>query len=183
MNYKDIQAVMRLDASQVSIADQALPADTIWHYIRRQVSGCGLEFDDSPVCEVVIYSNGNMIGSAPNPPQDLIIEQLSGGKLKLQWRYTRLEEEIAPTGFNIYMDSGSGFNFDTPTATVSYGLGGMGEFEWTSAALTHGQSYRFCLRSYRTGGGETQNTDYVAALADSVGPDAITGLRVTWAEI
>ena len=182
IDYETIQAVMALGASQVSMPNQALPADTRWHYIRRQVSGCGLESDDSPVCEVVIDSSGDMISDTPNPPLDLTIEQLSGGKLKLRWRYTRLAEEIAPTGFNIYMDSGSGFNFDTPTATVPYGLGGMGEFEWISGALTHGLLYRFCIRSYRTGGGETRNTDFVAALADSVGPDAITGLRATWQE-
>jgi hypothetical protein len=183
INYDNIVAVMSLAASQVTIPNQALPANTIWHYIRRQVSDCALESDDSPACEVVIDSAGDMIGSTPNPPLDLTIEQLAGAKLKLRWRYTQLAEEITPTGFNIYMDSGSGFNFDTPTATVSYGLGSTGEFEWTSGALTNGQLYRFCVRSYRSGAGETQNTDFVAALADSVGPDAITGLRATWQEV
>jgi len=182
LDYDNLVAVMDLTDSQISIPDQVLPANTTWHYIRRQASGCGLESDDSPICEVVIDSAGDMIGDTPNPPLDLAIEQLSGGKLRLRWRYTRLAEEIAPTGFNIYMDSGSGFNFETPTATMSYGIGGSGEFQWTSDALVHGQLYRFCVQSYRTGAGETQNTDFVAARADSVGPDAITGLRATWQE-
>lgn len=181
IDYDNIIAIMNLADSQISIPEQALPANTIWHYIRRQVSGCALESDDSPICKVIIDSAGNMIGSTPNPPLDLTIEQLSGGKLKLRWRYTRIEEEIVPTGFNIYMDSGSGFNWETPTATVSYSA--INEFAWTSGALTHGQLYRFCVRSYRTGAGETQNTGFVAALADSVGPEAITGLRATWQEV
>jgi len=183
MDYNEPVAVMNLADTQVSIPGQDLPANTIWHYIRRQVSGCGLESGDSPACVVEIDSNGDMIGLTPNPPLSLTAEGLSGGRLKLRWRYTRLSEEVTPTGFKIYMDSGSGFDFNNPTATVSYGLGGTGEFKWTSNALTHGKLYRFCVRSYRTSEGETQNTDFVSAVADSVGPDAITGLRATWEEI
>jgi hypothetical protein len=183
IDYTDHVAVMSPSDSQVTIPSQALPANTRWHYVRRQVSDCALESVDSPICEVVIDSAGDMIPATPNPPLDLTIEQLSGGKLKLRWRYTKLAEEVEPTGFNIYMDSGSGFNFASSTATVSYDLGGLAEFSWTSGALTNGQLYRFCVRSYRTAGGETQNTDFVAALADSVGPAAITGLRATFQEI
>ena len=183
MNYDDIQAVMGLNDSQVSIEGQNLPPSTTWHYVRRQVSGCGLESDDSPECIVVIDSNGDMLGSTPNAPQDLIAEKLAGGKIKLRWRYSRLAEEITPTGFHIYIDSGDGFDFETPDATVAYGAGGIGEFSWTSGSLTHGRQYRFCVRSYREDGGESQNTNSVVAVPDAEGPDAITGLQVSWDEI
>lgn len=183
MDYDTIQAVMELDDSQVSIANQALPANTIWHYIRRQVSGCGLESDDSAACVVMIDSNGDMMADMPNPPSDLTAERLAGGKVRLRWRYTALEEEVSPTGFKVYIDSGSGFDFNTPDATIAYTLGMGDEFNWTSDALTHGQVYRFCVRSYRTGAGETQNTNFVAAEADSQGPAAITGLRASWQEV
>lgn len=183
MNYDTIQAVMEREALQVAIPNQALPANTIWHYIRRQVSGCGLESDDSPACVVIIDENGEMIGNTPNPPQSLTIEGLSGGRLKLRWRYTPIREEITPTAFKIYMDSGEGFDFGSPVATVSYGLGGFGEFVWTSDALTHGQRYRFCVRSYRADAGESSNTNFVATIADSEGPDAIVDLQASWKEI
>jgi len=182
MDYEKIQAVMNLDSSQVSLANQALPANTIWHYIRRQVSCCGLESPDSPACIVGIDSNGDMIGNAPNPPLDLVIRNMAGGKLKLRWRYTPIAEVVTPTGFNIYMDSGSGFAFNTPEDAVSYNLGGNGEFEWTSDALADGQRYRFCVRSYCETGGESQNTNFIAAIADAQGPDAIAGLRASWSE-
>lgn len=80
------------------------------------------------------------------------------------------------------MDSGSGFDFGMPQAIVEYGLGGAGEFSWTSDALTDGQLYRFCVRSYYEAGGESRNSNFVAAVADSTGPDAITGLRASWQE-
>lgn len=182
LDYDSVVAVMELDDNQVAIANQDLPADTIWHFIRRQVSDCGLESADSPVCVIAIDSTGDMRPEIPNPPLQLTVKQLVGGKLQLQWRYTKIGEEVTPTGFKIYMDSGSGFDFNTPEATVSYG-GAIFTFSWTSDALTHGQAYCFCVRSYREGAGETQNTNYVTAKADSEGPDAITDLRASWEEV
>jgi len=185
IDYENSVAIMDIEDSQVSIADQELPPNTIWEYIRRQVSECGLESEDSPACKVAIDSAGDILGDTPNPPLDLTIQGLSNGRFRLRWHYTPIAEEITPTGFNIYMDSGSGFDFETPTATVSYGLGGRGEFEWISDPLTDGELYRFCVRSYQSGPPitESQNTDFVADVADSVGPDAITGLRASWKEI
>ena len=180
IDYDSIQAVMSLTDSQISIINQALPANTIWHYIRRQVSGCGLESDDSPACVVIIDSDGNMAGNTP--PFDLTITKLSNGRFKLQWRYIRSRTEIEPTGFKIYVDSGSGFDFNSPADTVSYTSGVGGEFEWISDPLINDKLYRFCVRSYRTGAGESQNTNFVAAIADAVGPDAITNLIAAWEE-
>ncbi len=183
IDHDNIVAMMNLNDSSVAVVDQELPADTIWDYVRRQVSGCGLESEDSPACQVIIDSAGDMIGNTPNPPLSVTVEKVAGGKLKLRWRYTPVYEEIAPTGFHIYIDSGEGFDFETPDATVPYGLGGTGEFSWTSDPLTHGSLYRLCIRSYRTGAGGSQNTDYVSEVADSEGPEAITGLVASWEQI
>lgn len=174
-----VQAVMGVNAQQVSIPAQFLPADTIWHYVRRRVSGCGLESGDSPACIIRIGSDGNMYLAAPNVPMSLVAEIMSGGKIRLRWRYSAIGQEIAPSGFNIYIDSGSGFNYGVADATVSYGLGGN-EFNWTSPGLVHGNVYRFTVRSFNTTGAETANTDFVSAAADSVGPPAITGIRASW---
>jgi len=179
MDYDNIMAVMSIDDSQVTIASQSLPAGTIWDYRRRQVSDCGLESPDPPSCIVVIDADGDMVGNVPNAPVSLTIEQIAGGKLKPKWRYTPLAEEIAPTGFNIYQDSGAGFNFASPIGTVNY-LAGKFEYDWTSIALVHGTRYRFVVRSYRTGGGEEQNLNIISEVADAEGPAAITGLRTTW---
>ena len=182
MDYDIAQAVMQSDDSDVTVPGQALPAGTIWHFVRRQVSDCGLESADSDAVILTIDSDGDMIGLTPNAPASLEAEQVAGGKIKVRWRYGRVAEEISPTGFNIYIDSGSGFDFDTADATVAYSLSGNGEFEWESDALDDGHSYRFCVRSYAISG-ETQNIDYVVETADSSGPDAVTGLSATWEEI
>jgi len=189
MDYDTVQAVMELADSQVAIVNQSLPADTIWHYVRRQVSDCGLESDDSaPVCIVRVDASGDAIGLAPNRPKGLTATALAGGLVKLRWRYSTLDQPVAAANFNIYLDSGSGFDFDTPYAVVAApaslaGGAGTDRLSWTSTALSHGQRYRFCVRSESAAGGETQNTDSVAIVADSVGPDAITDLRSSWQEI
>lgn len=181
IDYNNIVAGMDEDDVSISIPNQALPPNTIWDFVRRRVSLCNLESADSPACRVIIDSNGDMLGQTPNKPLNLTIEKLAGAKLKLRWRYTRLGEEIAPTGFNIYMDSGDGFDFDTPADMVSFNRGV--EFSWISDELVNGQTYRFCVRSYRTDAGESQNTNFVSAEADSQGPDAITDLQASWEEL
>jgi len=183
MNYDNICAVMNVDAAQVTVGCQNLPAGTIWEYIRRQVSPCGLESGDSDSCRVIIDANGDAILNAPNAPDDVTIEIVAGGMLKLRWRYRPLWQVVEPTGFYIFMDSGSGFDFETPVATVPFMRSVNNEFNWTSDALEHGQLYKFVVRSYRQGEGQSQNTGYVAARADSQGPAAITGLRASWQEL
>ena len=179
IDYDNAVAVMGLNDAQVSIPNQVLPSNTIWYFIRRRVAPCGLESADSPACIVRIDSAGSMIPEMPNTPQSITVNQLEGGKFLVRWRYTTIDHEIAPTEFRIYVDSGSGFNFTTPTAVVNYKLGGRGEFTWESGAYTHGQRIKFCVRAYAQEKGETQNTDHVAAVADALGPEAITDVYAT----
>jgi len=183
IDYETVVAEMDVDDTQVTIAAQNLPPNTIWDYVRRQFSFCDLASEDSPVCTIVIDEDGEMSLAAPNPPVSLTIEKVAGAKMQLRWRYTPIGEEISPTGFKIYMDSGGGFDFETPEDTVAYSQGRSGEHTWISGTLSHGQTYRFTVRSYRTGAGESANTDFVAAAADSQGPAAITGLAASWEEI
>lgn len=181
IDYNTVQALMTLDATSVSMTNQNLPANSIWHYARKRVSDCGLESPPSPMHKIVINSEGSMILSTPNVVQGLVINQLTGGILELRWRYLSTGQEIIPTGFKIYMDSGSGFDFDDPVATVTYRR--SVEHKWKSPLLVHGQTYKFCIRSYAANAGETINTDFVAAKADAQGPAAAEGLSVSWEEV
>jgi hypothetical protein len=206
IDYDNPVAVMDLDDIQAAIADQDLPPNTIWHYIRRRVSDCGIESKDSPVCFVRMDANGEMQLEMPNRPLMVIVKPISGGRFLLRWRYTPIDEEVKPTEFRIYIDTGAltltrmrnkpgieslrfgtlhsetipgGFDFNLPETIVKYGLGGRGEFQWTSDAYIHGTRCKFCIRAYAANKGETQNTDYVSAIADHEGPDAITDIYST----
>jgi len=182
VDFDSIQEVMEIDDEQIAIGNQMLPANSIWHYIRCQVGGCGLESDASPACIVRIDENGDMFGDMPNIPIPLEAQQVAGGKIRLRWRYSPIDQEIAPTSFNIYMDSGSGFDYGNPIDSVNYDLGKAGEFTWLSGALAHGQLYRFIVRSDHVTEAETRNTTFVAAVADSSGPPAITAITASWQE-
>jgi len=180
IDYETVQAAMNLDATDVTVPNQALPAGTIWHYVRRRLSDCGLESPDSPVTIVAIDDAGDMYAATPNAPEGLVAEDAAGGKVRLRWRYNTIREEIAPMGFRIYIGDDDGFDFESPDDTVAYDRGGNGQFEWTSDALSDGQRYRFCVRSYASGAGESRNTGYVSVVADSGGPTAVTGLTASW---
>ncbi len=182
LDYDNVIGVMNLADADVTLALQALPANTIWYYIRRQISDCGKESTDSPLCVVRIDADGDMMADAPNAPINLEAEPIAGAKFTLRWRYSAIGQEISPLGFYVYVDTGSGFDFDTPDDIVVYSEGTI-EYLWNSQAYTNGLLYSFCVRSYTLASGETQNTNYVSAVADSVGPDAITGLAVDWEEI
>ena len=184
------QAFMAPDAESVTIAGQYLPVDTKWHYIRRAVCRHGEESPDSkPPCIIYIDDAGDAEGSSPNPPVNLSATSTAGGKIKLRWRYSCLNQIVKPMAFRVYIDSGSGFDFSSPddTVTAPNGLdraGGSFEINWESDALVHGTNYRFVVRSYNsTTGGETQNTNAVSAIADDTGPAAITGLTASYQEM
>ena len=172
MNYGTAVGTMDLAATQVTIAAQDLPAGTIWNFVRRRkASDCSLESPDSPGCEVRIAPAGAMIADAPNAPSNLVAEPIAGGSIRLRWRYCEIRQPVAPTAFRIYIDSGSGFNFATPSSTLTYSFGGGGEFTKPITGLTAGTLHRFCVRAYNSVTlGETQNTDSVTATPIATGP-------------
>ena len=175
-------AAMLSSDLRVTINEQDLPPNTIWHYVRRAYAkDCGKYSDPSPPCIVIIDADGNMIGLSPNKPNSIIAEPLSGGRIRLRWRYSRFLQEAAPTGFKIYMDSGEGFDLNSPFDEVGYYF--KGEFFWISEPLDHGKRYKFIVRSYKANYGESQNTNIVSAIADAFGPGPIRDLQLSWLEI
>jgi len=187
IDYVTPLAVELAGTTAITIADLELPTDTIWHFVAQNVAdcGCGLQSVDSLVCVVRVDAAGDAILAAPNAPLNLTAIGLAGGKVKLRWVYSAIGQAVPPTGFNVYIDSGSGFDFENPDDTVEAYAGmsrsaGSDELTWTSAALSHGQLYRFCVRSSNDAGGESQNTNYVSIVADAQGPAAITNVTATW---
>ena len=175
MDYSTIQAVMNVDAADVTIAVQDLPAETSWHYVRRQVSDCGLESANSPICVVEIDAEGEMELPIPNSPSELKIAKAAGGKLLLTWRYIRINEAISPVGFNVYQDSGEGFDYELPAATVRYTR--ASDYKWISPELTDGQLYKYVVRAFASA--EEVNTVTVQENADAQGPVLIDDITVT----
>jgi len=180
IDYVNVQATMSLVATSVTIPNQVLPPGTRWDYIRRQVSECGLESEDSPLCKVVIDADGEMVPLCSNSPSGLAIEPVAAGKFKLRWRYNAIEQELPLAGFKIYSVNAGEWNL---LDTLAYSTGGSGEFEWTSSEFEDGQRCHFGVHSYADGGGESQNTNVVSATADAIGPGVLTGLETAVEEL
>jgi len=187
IDYGTPLAVKPPGTTEITIDDLDLPVDTIWHFVARNVADCdcGQESNDSPVCVVAIDASGDAMLAAPNAPLSLTAIGLAGGKVKLRWVYSAIGQAVPPTEFNVYIDSGSGFDFESPDDTVdAYPAmsrsAGSDELTWTSEALSHGQLYRFCVRSSNKDAGESQNTNYVSIVADDQGPTAVTNVTATW---
>lgn len=109
IDYTEVQTLMDIDDSEVTIDHQYLPPGTSWDYIRQQVSGCGLASEDSaPLCKILIDKNGDAFAEVPNPPLNLTATAVAGGKVKLRWRYSAVNQKIKPTCFNVYYDDGVG---------------------------------------------------------------------------
>lgn len=179
---------MAIGATTATIPDQDLEPG-IYKYARVALSDCGKwSWLAVPLATVVINDAGQALAKAPNAPQQLTATVIAGGVVELRWRYSSVNQAVAPSGFRIYIDSGSGFNFAVPSATkaapAALARTGIGaEILWPSGALTHGVTHRFCVRSYNASYGESQNTNYVSAVPDNLGPAAITDLSGDWEEI
>lgn len=183
-DYDNILAVMNNDDSTVTILGQDLTPEASWHYTRRAVSCCGLESPDAvSACVITIDAAGDSLGARPNAPVDLAVEYGPSNTATIRWRYNPIDQGVEPDVFNIYVDSGSGFDWDTPAdtkAVTTPELFGGQEFSWQSSTLTHGQTYRFCVRAANSAAGESQNIASVHLKGDTVGPSAPPYVHAVW---
>jgi len=175
INYETPVATMWPGQEVVEIADQDLPANTTWHYVRRAVRlcCCGKESDDSHACIVRIASDGQSIGPSPNPPTDILAEPIAGGAIRLRWRYEPGGQAVAPETFSISLDT-----LDNEVGVVPAGFAIGGVYVWLSEPFEHGRLVRLCVRSAGRDGARSSNTYFVSAVADAQGPEAIHGLLV-----
>lgn len=153
INYDTPVATMELSDTSIEIADQDLPAGSIWHYVRRRVRGhgCGLESESSPVCVIMIGEDGQAIPPAPNNPIDLNAEAVPGNRVRLRWRYSRDGQAAALHGFTVYQTTVGAAFPETPQAVMVGNIPLNDVFTWTSGEL--GGSYIFCVKSWNRDGG------------------------------
>lgn len=184
IDYSTPVAIIEAGDTQVHITDQALPPNTIWHYVRKDISPCcGKLSPASDPCVVAIDENGDMVLPTPNAPHNVTLEKLGGGKLRVRWLYSRTNQQIAPSGFFIYIDAdGSGFDLSTPDGTKRY-QSGSGRFKFDTPAYAHNTLLRVLVRSYRTAGGISQNTRAASEPVDAQGPLALSKIYASYTEI
>lgn len=176
IDYNTIVANIHLYDSQIEISDQDLGPNTIWHYIRRLVSDCGLESPDSPACVVAIDGDGNLAKSNPNAIFEIKINQIDGDKAELVWYYCPLEQKSVPVCFNVYCsDDTSQIDYENPVGCIGYKSRTFCSYR--SEILTP-LRYLFSIRAEDAAGVENNSQKQLSIQFDTLNPDAIDIMNI-----
>ncbi len=146
-------------------------ANATYTYRVTVINGGGVEeWAEETVSITGFDASGNWVGARPNPPGDLRVIPLAGGKFLLQWTYTREGEQAEPAAFRVYHDGGSGsVDYNTIIASVAYRRGRF-HYMYTSIAFTHGTRVRWAVRAASAAGAEEKNTQVAFGWADAAAP-------------
>jgi hypothetical protein len=147
VDFDNVLAVDKIDASQINPPDYVgHEANTAYFYVVHRVNNCGSEEQSlAAAVKVVIDEDGNL---APAEPNDIFLVkagQVEGGKVRLIWFYSPLEQRSKPLCFKIYCDGGTGqIDYRDAVAVISY----MGRkfYSYQTNALQAGR-YLFVVRA------------------------------------
>jgi hypothetical protein len=143
----NILAVDEVDALQIGPPDYVShKAGTAYLYVVHRANNCGGEEQSMAVAvKVVIDENGDL---APAEPNDIFLVkagQMEGGKVKLIWFYSPLEQGSKPLCFKIYYDGGTGqINYQNAVAAITYA--GRKFYSYQTNTLQAGR-YLFVVRA------------------------------------
>ncbi len=88
----------------------------------------------------------------PNPPTDLRITPVKGGRFLVQWVYSEGGQQVGPSEFRLYRGTGwSGVSFAGLGAVVAY-RAGQTHFSFTSGAFAHGTRVSWAVRAVSPAG-------------------------------
>ena len=152
IDFDNILAVDEDDVSQISPPDYVgHEASTTYFYVVHRVNNCGSEEQSlAAAAKVVIDEDSDL---APSEPNDIFLVeagQVEGGKVRLIWFYSPLEQESRPVCFKIYCDRGTGqVDYQNAVAVISY-MGGK-FYSYQTNALQAGR-YLFVIRAEDTDG-------------------------------
>ena len=157
----------------VAIATQALDDDT-WYYVSRSFGLCGAISSPSSTLIVTVNAAGAMDIPVGNLPSKVQVDPATGGAVQVMWAYSSTHEPARPTGFKIYRS-------DVLQDTIAFHRG-QAIYKWTSTTTyTHEDTETFEVRTYRTSGATTNESDGVSdsCIIDAIGPIAVTGITVS----
>ncbi len=147
VDFDNILAVDEVDALQIGPPDYVShKADTAYLYVVHRANNCGSEEQSlAAAVKVVIDENGDL---APAEPNDIFLVkagQMEGGKVKLIWFYSPLEQGSKPLCFKIYYDGGTGqINYRNAVAVITYA--GRKFYSYQTNTLQAGR-YLFVVRA------------------------------------
>ena len=115
--------------------------------------------------------------AVPNAPTGLSTTPIAGGSIRVAFSYVSNREPAAPSQFNVYIDSGSGFNFGSADATVT--ATGARSYSTTVGPYADALQGKVVVRAESAAGKEEDNMKIVLFVADNAAPDAPASVEVT----
>lgn len=114
---------------------------------------------------ILINSSGVNVTSVPTSPVGVTARTRAGGQAAVEWMFSPLSAPI-PTGFHVYMNSGSTVNFSlSPVATVPWAQRRR-TYGAVLSGLSDGVTYAFGVRAYNSiaDDGNTVSTTAIGAV-------------------
>jgi len=146
---------------------------TSYTYRLFAIGGGGVESLDQEASALAAFdAAGEWLGADPNPPADLRVASLAGGRFLVSWTHSRAGEQAEPGEFRLYHDGGTGqIDFESPVAVV---LCRQGRFhhEYVSTPFVHGARVRWAVRTVSAEGVEERNLQQATGRAEAMPPPA-----------
>lgn len=152
-------------------------AETAYTFELRSIGGGGVESVAGEGGVAVAFDADAAPESLrPNAPRDVSVSPTAGGCFIVRWRHVERGQEVAPVGFNIYSDSGTGtIDFESPIGAVPYRLRAI-FFECTAGAFAHGAAVTFAVRAVAASGADDGQLRQAWGRAVAQGPPTPTVL-------
>ncbi|MGD2093793.1 MAG: hypothetical protein PVH77_02175 [Phycisphaerales bacterium] len=177
IDFVDILAVAEKEAHELTPPDY-IPHDnsSTQFYVVRRFNNCGYQEQTlAAAVKVSVDSNGDLAASQPNNIFISKLERVDGGKIKLVWFYSTLEQKSQPVCFNVCFDNRSGqIDYQNPLATIDYA--GRKFYSYQSDTLEAGE-YLFAVRAVDADGMESDSLSRLSIKPDTPKPDAINILN------
>lgn len=157
--------------------------NAIWWHVADTVSKAGVwQAGDPRYAQASVWAGGANVGPIPNTPDHVTARQTTTGAIRLCWHYNRLEQQVQPERFDVFVDDGAGnFTLGSPTDSVTY-VAGLEWYSWTSQVWADGTTRNVIVRARSAAGvysliPETADI-YIGATSDySVGAGTGTKIR------
>ena len=147
-----------------------------WIFGVRAFDAFGEEQNIDCAVTIILSSAGVDITNQPAPPTALRALAQKAGAVRVEWYYARPAITArTPTGFHVYLGTGSTPNYASPALTVLYTAAIAGTFGGTVPGLANGVTYAVGVRAYNATA-EEDNTHVVSVTAVTVGPSAVVDL-------
>ncbi len=146
-------------------------ADARDSYQLAAVNGGGVENLQESIATVVGFDGqGCWSGPRPNPPSDLHVAPVRGGRFLLRWVYSDEGQQVGPSEFRVYCGTGwSGVDYGSPVGTVGHRAGRM-HGSWTSEPFVDGTRVTWAVRAVSPAGVEEDNERTAMGWADGLPP-------------